>query len=188
MTRTCVLLFTLLCCAACAADHESPKQPDAATSCIADGGGFLDAQLRGAVVADIAWKNADMQCAGGPRPDGEGVRLTFAGELPATAGAPARKLRFIFGVDPHDIAAGSAQALPTNLTVIFEGEQQLYATRGDAHCAVESLDRTPLATGGGNRVHARGYCLAPATSIGGDARVLVPTFEFTGIADTKRKP
>jgi hypothetical protein len=154
---------------------------------MAEGGGFLDAQLRGAVIADIAWKNSDMQCEGGPRPDGEGVRLTFAGALPGAAGQPPRRVRFIFGVDPHDVAAGSAQALPTNLTVILEGEGQLYATSGDAHCAVESLDRTP-AGAGRNRVHARGYCLAPATSIGGDARVLVPTFEFTGIADTERKP
>lgn len=188
MTRTCALLAAALACAACAADHESAKQSTAATSCLADGSGFLDAQLRGAVVADIRWKSADMECAGGPRPDGEGVRLTFAGELPAAAGVPARRVRFIFGVDPHDIAAGAAQALPTNLTLILEGEQQLYATRGDAHCAVESLDRTPLAGGGRNKVHARGYCLAPATSIGGDARVLVPTFEFTGVADTERKP
>jgi hypothetical protein len=90
-------------------------------------------------------------------------------------------------VDPHDVASGDAQALPTNLTVIVEGEKQLYSTVGDAHCAVESLDRTPLAAGR-NRVHARGYCLGPASSIGGDARVLVPTFEFTGVADTERKP
>jgi hypothetical protein len=186
MTRTCALLAAVLCCAACAADHDSAQQGGAATGCITEGGGFLDAQLRGAVVADIAWKNADMQCEGGPRPDGEGVRLTFAGNLPSAAGAPARRLRFIFGVDPHDVASGDAQALPTNLTVIFEGEKQLYATGGDTHCAVESLDRTPLGSGR-NRVHARGYCLAPASNIGGDARVLVPTFEFTGIADTERK-
>ena len=77
--------------------------------------------------------------------------------------------------------------MPTNLTVILEGEQQLFATRGDQHCAVESLERSPLPSAGSRRnlVHARGYCLGPATNAAGDARLLVPTFEFTGVADTE---
>jgi hypothetical protein len=96
------------------------------------------------------------------------------------------KVRFIFGIDERDTAAGKAQAMPTNLTVILEGEQQLYATLGDRLCAVESLERFPLEPGSRRtRVHARGYCLGPATNATGDARLLVPTFEFTGMADTE---
>lgn len=165
-------------------------QSSQAAGCIAGGGGFLHAQLRGALVADLDWRNADMQCEGGLRPDGKGVRVVFAGSLPATDGAPARQLRLIFGVDPRDIAAGAAQALPTNLTVIVEGQQQLYATQGADHCAVESLERTPLdaASSKKSRVHARGYCLGPATNLTGDTRLLVPTFEFTGVADTELEP
>ncbi|HTQ36261.1 MAG TPA: hypothetical protein VMH77_04430 [Steroidobacteraceae bacterium] len=191
MTRLPGYAAAALLCAGCAADHDKSANPAAAaahtTGCIAGGGGFLHAQVRGAVVADLDWSNTQMECAGGPRPEGRGLRLTFAGELPRHAAADAaRQLRFIFGVDQQDGAPGAVQALPTNLTVILEGEQQLYATRGAGNCAVELLERTPLAGAAGkSRVHARGYCLGPATNIAGDARVLVPTFEFTGVADTE---
>jgi hypothetical protein len=194
MTRFCILLATGLACAACSADNAPPlvqaATPGAAAGCIAGGGGFLQARLRGALVADLDWSNTEMQCAGGLRPDGQGLRLTFAGQLPGLAGAQPRQLRFIFGVDPHDIAPGKVQALPTNLTVIVEGEEQWYATRGARNCAVESLQRMPLdgTDGKQNRVHARGYCLGPATNVAGDARLLVPTFEFTGVADAELAP
>jgi hypothetical protein len=147
----------------------------------------MQARLRGAVTADVDWSNADMQCAGDLRPDNSGMRLTFAGTLRGDAGAPVRRVRFIFGVDHEDTAAGVAQALPTNITVIFEGEQQMYATQGKDRCAVELLERKPLAGGTGRleRVHARGYCIDPATNLAGATSLLVPTFDFTGVIDTK---
>lgn len=198
MTRFSVLALLVLACAACsrdsggAADRSESQSTQAAAGCVAGGGGYLQAQLRGALVADLDWRNADMQCEGGLRPDGHGLRVTIAGPLPAATGAAPRHLRFIFGIDPRDIATGVAQALPTNVTVIVEGEQQLFATQGDSHCAVELLERTPLQVAAGgrkrDRVHARGYCLDPATTLAGDARLLVPTFEFTGVANTELDP
>ena len=209
MTPVPALVVIGLVCVACSADHEPGNHvAGPAVGCLGAGGGFLHAQLRGAVVADLHWENAEMLCEGSPRPGGHGLRITFAGHLPATVPAVSstartetaatrteavsatRQLRFIFGIDERDSAAGAARALPTNLTVILEGEQQLYATRGGEQCAVESLERSPLgaAASGKSRVHARGYCLGPATNIAGDARLLVPTFEFTGIADTELAP
>jgi hypothetical protein len=186
---------------ACASDsgESGHKDPGAATAshggCIADGGGALQAQLRGALTADLNWSNDHMQCEGGARPDGKGLRVTLAGPLPvAAAGAgekkPARQLRFIFGIDFHDQAVGRAQALPTNVTVILEGEGRMFATRGSDRCAVESLERRPLETEGGRyeRVHVRGYCTEPAAELAGDARLLVPTFEFTGRVATGEAP
>jgi hypothetical protein len=175
-------------CTACAGDPPDTAKPvtPAASGCVATGDGSLQAQLRGAVTADIHWSNHQMECAGGARPDGKGLRITLAGPLPADAAHAARRLRFIFGVSLVDAAPGAAQVLPTNLTVIVEGEQQLYATRGDDKCAVETLDRTPLLSSAGTqqRVHARGYCTAPASDLSGSAHVLVPTFEFTGLINS----
>jgi hypothetical protein len=195
MTRAPALVAFGLACTACTGGHDkAPDQVAATPDCLAAGGGYLRAQLRGAVTADLDWSGSDMQCDGSPRPDGHGIRLTFAGRLPESQPAgddgatrPERHLRFIFGIDERDTATGAALAMPTNLTVILEGEQQLFATRGDQHCAVESLERSPVAAANGrkNRVHARGYCLGPATNTAGDARLLVPTFEFTGVADTE---
>ncbi len=150
--------FVALGTGACA-DHPAGNTPTASvtqTGCLATGDGSLEAQLRGALVADLAWQNSQMQCEGGARPDGDGIRVTIAGPLSAD-----KPLRFIFGIDLHDTASGVAQALPTNLTVIVEGGRQLYATRGDDKCAIEALQRTPLPGSNGklDRIKARGYCI-----------------------------
>lgn len=184
----CVALCTLAsaCTRPSASDAVAAPAP---AGCLADGAGQLLATVRGALVADIDWRDAQMQCEGDLRPDGKGLRVTLAGPMPAidsAAGQPAT-LRFIFGIDLQDIAAGDAVVLPTNVTVIVEGAQQLYSTRGDDKCAVEDLQRTPLAAAGSGqeRIEARGYCTGPASTIAGDARVLIPTFSFTALARTE---
>lgn len=156
--------------------------------CLVDGTGNLEAALRGALDADVTWDNSRMECDGDLRPDGSGLRITIAGPLPAALQAAAggdatRRLRFIFGIDLDDTAEGPAQVLPTNLTVIIEGGEQLYATRGSELCAVEGLERV---AGGGKteRVSVRGYCLGPASDLTGEHRLLVPTFSFTALVRT----
>ncbi len=188
MCRVSLIAAASLACAACGAGQDKATvKASEAPGCIADGSGSLQARLRGAVTADVEWRNADMQCAGDLRPDNSGMRLTFAGTLPGDAGAPMRRVRFIFGVDHEDTAAGAAQVLPTNITVILEGEHQMYATQGKDRCAVELLERKPIAGGAGKleRVHARGYCVDPATSMAGEASLLVPTFDFAGVINTE---
>jgi hypothetical protein len=190
--RLCVPACLALAMAACASDHGDSTQSavgaakPAAGGCIASGGGFLQAQLRGALTADLNWSNEGMQCEGGPRPDGRGLRMTLAGPLPGDDAK--RRLRFIFGIDPKDVAAGTAQALPTNVTVILEGSGQMFATRGDSHCAVETLERATLPAEHVERVHVRGYCTDPASQLAGDSRLLIPTFEFTGVVNTGSSP
>ena len=89
-------------------------------ACLASGNnGYLRARLRGTFDLDLAWSSPTMQCEGGARPDGRGLRVTIAG--PAADG---RRLRFVFGIDDTPEGA-SVRARPTNLTVIFEGEQRL---------------------------------------------------------------
>jgi hypothetical protein len=152
------------------------------------GGAFLQARLRGALDADLDWHDEGMRCEGGPRPGGRGLRVTLAGPL-RTEGQEPRQLRFIFGIGTKDIAAGSAEALPTNVTVILEGGGQMFATRGDGHCAVEKLERTALPDNAHRqRVHVRGYCLDPATALNGEGRLHIPTFEFSGVVDAGEDP
>src|SRR5688572_14804807 len=103
-----------------AADSKTPR------GCLPAGNGYLRAKIRGAMNLDVNWKDAELECDGGARPDGNGIRLSFAGPLQADG----RRLRMVFGVT--NAAEGDAgTALPTNLTVIFEGEKRLFATRGD---------------------------------------------------------
>lgn len=164
--------------AACA-QKPVPEEPEVvnAAGCLASGEGRLEAEVRGAIHADIDWNNAQMECDGGPRPDGSGLRVAIVGDLGAE-----RRMRFIFGIDLKDVADGPAQVLPTNLTVIIEGQSQVYATRGDGHCAVENLERTALAEGK-ERVTVRGYCIGPAADMSGGAPLHLPTFSFTALVN-----
>jgi len=194
MQRVLLMLLVAGAAAACsgkpgnddkAAANPAANPPPAAAGC-ADG--FLKARLRGALDADLDWHDAGMHCEGGPRPGGKGLRVTLAGPIP-DSGEPPRQLRFIFGIATRDVAAGAAQALPTNVTIILEGSGQMFATRGDGHCAVEKLERTPLTDDASRlRVHVRGYCLDPAGAMTGDERLHVPTFEFSGVVNAGEDP
>ena len=108
---------------------------------------------------DVNWHNAEMECEGGPRPDGSGVRVAFAGPRHPDG----RRLRLVFGVESLQ-EGHPARDVPTNLTVIFEGEQRLFATRGDDHCTVDELRQERIGALGGAqrswRIVARGFCIA----------------------------
>ncbi|TLZ07445.1 MAG: hypothetical protein E6K28_11340 [Gammaproteobacteria bacterium] len=158
-----------------------PAAPAVSHGCLPTGNGYLRARIRGALNLDINWRNADIECDGGLRPDGSALRMSFAGP-PHGDG---RRLRLVFGVRAvHEGRAG--RALPTNLTVILEGEEQVFATRGDEHCTVDELRQERLGALGGPlrtwRVVARGFCTSPASALNSNARILVTRFDFAGHA------
>lgn len=145
--------------------------------CTSSGRGFLRARLRGALDLDLSWRDAEMHCAGGPRPDGRGLRVTLAGPLQSDG----RRLRFVFGID--GVAEGSSvRARPTNLTLLLEGEQRVFATRGNAWCTTEELIPARVGALGGPRrswqISARGFCTGPATALGGTGRIVLSRFDF----------
>src|SRR5947208_266445 len=88
---------------------------------------------------------------------------------------------------PGSTAAPPASAgLSPNLPVILEGEERVFATRGDEHCTVDELRQERLGALGGPlrtwRVVARGFCTSPASTLNSDARILVTRFDFAGNA------
>jgi len=128
---------------------------------------------------DIDWHNAEIECDGSERPNGTGLRLSFAGPKHSDG----RRLRLVFGVgEAKEGAAG--RALPTNLTVIFEGENRLFATRGQDKCTVDDLTQERFGPLGGKvrtyRVIARGFCIAPASTLDGSEHLLLSSFDFAG--------
>jgi hypothetical protein len=140
----------------------APAKP----GCLPAGGGYLRARLRGASTFDIEWRGVQLQCDGGPRPDRHGIRLTFAG----IAEPGHHHLRFIFGIDTVP-KIGNAREVPADVTVIFEGEQRLYSTRGGGQCTVDTLRQQAVGTGSARhppmqmQVSARGFCIGPADSL-----------------------
>ncbi len=158
---------------------DSSADSSAATGCFTGAEGYLRARLRGAVNLDLDWKNPEMECAGGPRPSGNGVRVSIGGPLRAEG----RRIRLVFGI--ADVPeGGGGQSLRTNVTLLFEGEQRVLATRGDDKCTVDSLTQQRVETLGGSRavyrVVGRGFCLGPATSLSQGERVFLTSFDFAG--------
>lgn len=163
--------------AAAAATLSAPTEDP--LGCLHTGNGFLRAKIRGAVNLDLDWHNAEMQCDGGPRPNKSGVRVSFAGPLSSDG----RRVRMVFGVGSAS-EGHAGRALPTNLTVIFEGETRLFATRGQDRCTVDQLSQERVGDLGGPsrtyRVVAHGFCISPASSLDDSSHILVSSFDFAG--------
>lgn len=164
--------------------------------CLRSGHAYLRASIRGAVHLDVDLQGSQLSCEGGPRLDGSGIRIGFEGR----AGPGRRRVRMVFGIDGAR-EGRPGRELPTNLTVIFEGERQLFATQGDRNCTIDRLrqeriggDRSPtpplpaVAKARSYLVMAHGFCIAPANDLGGKRRIVVTTFDFAGRADFEPPP
>jgi hypothetical protein len=147
--------------------------------CFVAGDGYLRARIRGTLDLDLDWKDVEMQCEGGPRPSGNGVRVSIGGPIRGEG----RRIRMVFGVG--GVAEGrGGENLKTNVTILFEGEQRVFATLGDDKCTVDSLTQQRVETLDPKRaiyrVEARGFCLGPATSLSRGERVFLTSFDFAG--------
>lgn len=155
-------------------------------ACVGDGTGYVRARIRGALNMDLDWKEAQLQCGGDARPDGSGLRLSFAGPGPG-----GKMLRLVFGVSSAR-EGRPGKELPTNLTVLLDGGR-VFATLGDDKCTTDQLSQRQLATrtgvvgtgpNGGAlrawRIEARGFCVEPANNVAGHGRILVSRFDFAG--------
>ncbi len=173
---------------ACSPQQPAPSvAPAPSASCLPGERGYLRLSLRGAIDRDLNWRGAGLQCEGGARPAGNGLRVSFAG----SADEHGSKLRIVFGIAAHPGVSASSQ-LATNITVIAEGQGQLYATQSDGKCQVESLVQQALvmstpqpqwqSRGHDYRIAARGYCVDPATTLDGSGRLYINRFDFAGVA------
>ncbi len=157
------------------------KAPAPHYGCLQSGNGYLRARIRGTLNLDIDWHDAEIECEGGSRPNGSGIRVSFAGPQQSDG----RRLRLVFGVGQAKEGT-SGRELPTNLTVIFEGEDRLFTTGGQDRCTVDQLQQERVGALGGPkrtyRVVARGFCVAPASTLDGSGKILVSRFDFAGNA------
>ena len=171
----------LLSCALAAmpAVATSPSPTIRTTGCLAAGVGYLRARVRGALDLDLDWKDTQMQCEGAPRPSGNGVRVTIGGPLRGDG----RRIRLVFGIAGIGEGA-SGSTLRTNVTLLFEGENRLYATLGDDKCTTDSVSQSRVETLGDNRaiyrIVARGFCIGPASNATHTERIVITSFDFAG--------
>jgi hypothetical protein len=160
--------------------------------CLPGERGYMQASLRGAVQAQLDWRGPALSCQGGVRADQQGIRLSLSGPLPAST----RRLRIIIGLDVRP-GRDAAAPTPANVTVIVEGENRIYATRGAGGCEVEALKQDALPAFGALpdaaprarqfRVAARGFCIDPVPAMTAGAtgeadRIYIDRFDFAALA------
>jgi hypothetical protein len=148
-----------------------------ASGCLPTRDGYLRARMRGASDLDIDWRDEDMQCDGGLRPEERGVRVTFLGRLPQDG----QQIRFVFGI-AAPAGAVTARNVPANVTVIFESEQKLYSSAGEGKCTIDELSLQPQAAAlkSWRRLVARGFCTVPVTTLAGNEALELDRFDFAG--------
>ena len=154
---------------------EATAVPD---SCLPDDGGFLRARLGGAIEADIDWRDPSLDCEGMLRPDGQGLRVRFAGSLP-----DGRQLALLFA--PRSLGEGeSGRGLPVNVTVLDESAGMIYGTLGEGRCTLDEVEQRPLPSPDPAQrswaLRARGFCTEPARALDGSGNLVLSRFDFAG--------
>jgi hypothetical protein len=152
-----------------------------ANTCLSSGDGYLRAHVAGEIEAEIDWPNSGTVCAGEPKISPAGVRLSFRRVSDARP-----NLLFLFGL------TGVREGEPlhnsgANLTIIVQGTDRIYGTRGDGRCAVDFLTQRRLGGEHQYRLEARGFCTQPAHAIRGEGAVIVSRFDFAGVVNYEEK-
>jgi len=118
-------LFGLLLCSVLGACGPTAVEQDAPPPARVDSGcgenGALQSALFGSLETTVSWSGSAMNCESMLRPDGQGIRLRFTGDVTG------ERLAIIIAVP--DLQAGEpAVGLPSNVTITVEGSGRFFRT------------------------------------------------------------
>lgn len=192
------LLAALIAVSACG-DPPPDNQPDEAESASflpppavarVDCGeaGILRAQLYGAIEGDLNWQANEMKCQGMPRPNGAGARLRFAGEF----GDDTRAVLLTFIIALPDLKRATvADELPSNVTIVEEGNGRFFSTPNLDSCWTDVAEQSPLESTDDSvdlfSIAGKLYCISPLGELNGDDSVSIPELNFSGVLDWSAK-
>lgn len=135
--------------------------------------GYLSGTLYGGLDRKIEWRGDSMRCEGGPRPDGDGLRLVFA----APGDASADGLVIVIGIS-GPIDSLTAAERPANVTIIDETTGRFFSSGRQERCwtTVNSAD------GDGTRYRVAGevYCSGSLPSMSDGSSVSLRGFRYAG--------
>lgn len=157
---------------------EPPTQV-AGTPPTCGAGGALFAEIYGGIRASIDWDASELDCEGMPRPNGDGARLRFSGQV---GGAPdARRIAFILGL-PDLVQGETGSELSTNVTVIEEGSGRFFGTQGAAVCWTDVVTQQAILPMDSSVYSISGilYCLAPLANLNGNSSISFTDLTFSG--------
>lgn len=139
--------------------------------------GFFRATLVGGMQAAVDWSGPAVRCESMLRPQGQGARLRFTGEIEE------QQLAFILALP--DLQAGEAsKELPSNVTITVAGSGRFFSTPGLDSCWTDIIAQQAL-TDDHDRYAIEGvlFCIAPLVELNGDAAVTIADLKFRGIIE-----
>lgn len=135
--------------------------------------GSLQAALFGSLETSVSWTGSQMLCENMLRPNNEGVRLRFAGDIDG------EKLALIIAI-PGLSRGEAGSELPSNITATVEGSGRFFSTPNLDSCWTDVGTQAPVAnTADTFELSGTLYCVAPLGEINGDAAVSIPELSFT---------
>lgn len=141
--------------------------------CLPGGGGRLEVQISGEFDAAVDWGNDGTRCDGGPRPDGDALRLMFSRDDDG--------LLMVLGITGLGRGA-TGESLPANLTVVRQGLGLFYGSLGADTCIVTVEENRAVDRPDTYRVSGHGRCEAPIEAIARDGEIRIAPFAFSGKA------
>ncbi len=152
--------------------------PATGPACALGDDGFLRGRFFGALSLTADWSGPGLACDGMQKPDGEGVRLFFAGDRP---GGGRVSLLIGLGGRPGELAGAER---PANVTVIDEREGRFFSSGGPGRCWASISSVTPVANraGGaaGSRIDGLVYCMGALPSVGDRSSLTLSDLRFSG--------
>lgn len=131
----------------------------------------------GGIETGIDWSHYEMNCENMLRPDGEGVRLRFSGDVAN------ERLAIIVAI-PGLVRGGVGKELPSNVTITVEGSGRFFSTPGLDSCWTDISEQKRLSDDV-ERYTLTGtlYCVTALGELNGNAAVSVSELSFTSVVD-----
>lgn len=160
---------------------EQPAPPPALVGSGCGDNGALQTALFGSLETTVSWPGSEMICESMLRPDGQGVRLRFAGDVSG------ERLAIIIAV-PGLQSAEPAVGLPSNVTITVEGSGRFFSTPNLDTCWTDVKSLTAVsAEKGSYAISGTLYCVSPLGEVNGDAAVSIPELSFTTLVSWEDK-
>ena len=161
-------------------DTATAALPEAAPPARCGAQGYLSTELFGALAGKIEWLATDFECEGMQRPDGDGARLRFAGQV-----RDDMKIAFIISL-PQLRRGETGNELESKATVIEEGVGRFFTTGDNDICWTDILEFENVDDSESEfLVGGTLYCVAPLAEINGDSDITIQDLRFRGLLDWK---
>lgn len=175
-----LLLFsTLGACEPAAVEEPAPTTTLVGSGCGENGA--LQTALFGSLETTVSWPGSEMICESMLRPDGQGIRLRFAGDVTG------ERLAIIIAIP--DLKPGEpAIGMASNVTITVEGSGRFFNTPNLESCWTDVSSQAAVSDGqGSSAISGTLYCVSPLGEVNGDAAVSIPELSFTTIVNWNDK-